>query len=144
MFVMIESSDKRGDDMDDVFLDLDQIKDTTMSTESSKKRKLVEDSENYPPTLLSRSCDHVLACPFWSLCVFVFLFRMLPSPIFPWFRTMLRYFNLPIVLFIRGEWSSVFSFYVHSFSESSMYAIFPLPPFCKCSSAYGYFLCCTY
>ena len=90
---MIESSDKRGDDMDDVFLDLDQIKDTTMSTESSKKRKLVEDSENYPPTLLSRSCDHVLACPFWSLCFCVcLLVQDAPLPHFPLVQNNVKIF----------------------------------------------------
>ena len=45
LFARIESNDEKDDDMDDVFLELEQIEDITMSTESSKKKTLVEDGE---------------------------------------------------------------------------------------------------
>ena len=36
---MIENGDEKGDDMDDVFLDLDQIEDTTIPTKVLQEEK---------------------------------------------------------------------------------------------------------
>jgi len=39
LFVVIESGEERVDDMDDVFLDLDQIEDTTIPTKVLQEEK---------------------------------------------------------------------------------------------------------
>lgn len=45
LMAMEDSDVSEGEDIGDVFLDLDQIEDTTMSSESSKRRKVEEGEE---------------------------------------------------------------------------------------------------
>ncbi|KAJ8438312.1 hypothetical protein Cgig2_018792 [Carnegiea gigantea] len=67
----LSNLNERGDDMDDVFLDLDQIEHTTMSTESSKKRKLDAPLPHFPLVQ-----NNILGPRYWIYLIIAMTLRM--------------------------------------------------------------------